>query len=86
MVKVDDGMCGLLALIAATVSHLHMHLPVALHGQLGGVAALTRLWMDGMIAAASPISCAIPSARSWICLVTKTHIPTYPCLLAAGHR
>jgi hypothetical protein len=28
---VDDGMCGLLALIAATLSHLHMHLP-------GGVA------------------------------------------------
>jgi hypothetical protein len=44
---------GLLALIAGTVSYLHMHLLVALHGQPGWVAALTPLSVDGMIVAAS---------------------------------
>jgi hypothetical protein len=43
----------LLALIAGTVSYLHMHLLVALHGQPGWVAALTPLSVDGMIVAAS---------------------------------
>jgi hypothetical protein len=43
----------MLALIAGTVSYLHMHLLVALHGQPGWVAALTPLSVDGMIAAAS---------------------------------
>jgi Protein of unknown function (DUF2637) len=44
---------GLLALIAGTVSYLHMHMLVALHGQPGWVAALTPLSVDGMIVAAS---------------------------------
>ena len=44
---------GLLALIAGTVSYLHMHLLVALDGQPGWVAVLTPLSVDGMIVAAS---------------------------------
>ncbi len=44
---------ALLALIAATVSYLHMHVLVELHGQPGWVAALTPLSVDGMIVAAS---------------------------------
>src|SRR5882724_8609598 len=44
---------GLLAIIAGTVSYLHMHLLVELHGQPGWVAALTPLSVDGMIVAAS---------------------------------
>jgi hypothetical protein len=47
------GCVGLLALIAGTVSYLHMHTLVALHGQPGWVAALTPLSVDGMIVAAS---------------------------------
>lgn len=47
------GCVALLALIAATVSYLHMHTLVALHGQPGWVAALTPLSVDGMIVAAS---------------------------------
>jgi Protein of unknown function (DUF2637) len=47
------GCVALLALIAGTVSYLHMHLLVELHGQPGWVAALTPLSVDGMIAAAS---------------------------------
>src|ERR1700691_5025016 len=43
----------MLALIAGTVSYLHMHLLVELHGQSGWVAALTPLSVDGMIVAAS---------------------------------
>jgi hypothetical protein len=43
----------LLALIAGTVSYLHMHMLVARHGQPGWVAALTPLSVDGMIVAAS---------------------------------
>jgi Protein of unknown function (DUF2637) len=39
--------------IAGTVSYLHMHLLVELHGQPGWVAALTPLSVDGMIVAAS---------------------------------
>jgi hypothetical protein len=40
------GCVGLLALIADTVSCLHMRLPVESHGQLGWVASLTPLqWM-----------------------------------------
>jgi hypothetical protein len=35
------GCVGMLALIAGTVSYLHMHLLVELHGQPGWVAALT---------------------------------------------
>jgi hypothetical protein len=42
-----------LALIAGTVSYLHMRLLVELHGQPGWVAALTPLSVDGMIVAAS---------------------------------
>ena len=44
---------ALLALIAGTVSYLHMHALVAMHGQPGWVAALTPLSVDGMIVAAS---------------------------------
>jgi Protein of unknown function (DUF2637) len=44
---------GLLALIAGTVSYLHMHTLVGLHGQPGWVAALTPLSVDGLIVAAS---------------------------------
>jgi Protein of unknown function (DUF2637) len=47
------GCVGLLALIAGTVSYLHMHLLVELHGQPGWVVALTPLSVDGMIVAAS---------------------------------
>jgi hypothetical protein len=50
------GCVGMLAVIAGTVSYLHMHLLVQLHGQPGWVAALTRLSVDGMIVAASPRS------------------------------
>ena len=35
------GCVALVALIAGTVSYLHMHTLVALHGQPGWVAALT---------------------------------------------
>jgi uncharacterized protein DUF2637 len=52
--SVDDHRCvALLALIAGTVSYLHMHQLVAEHGQPGWVAALTPLSVDGMIVAAS---------------------------------
>src|SRR5712691_1031792 len=47
------GCVALLALIAATVSYLHMHALVELHGQPGWVAALTPFSVDGMIVAAS---------------------------------
>ena len=47
------GCVALLALIAGTVSYLHMHLLVELNGQPGWVAALTPLSVDGMIVAAS---------------------------------
>ena len=47
------GCVGLLALIAGTVSYLHMHTLVELHGQPGWVAALTPFSVDGMIVAAS---------------------------------
>jgi hypothetical protein len=47
------GCVALLALIAATVSYLHMHMLVEMHGQPGWVAALTPFSVDGMIVAAS---------------------------------
>ena len=47
------GCVALLALIAGTVSYLHLHLLVELHGQPGWVAALTPLSVDGMIVTAS---------------------------------
>jgi hypothetical protein len=47
------GCVALLAVIAGTVSYLHMHQLVVGHGQPGWVAALTPLSVDGMIAAAS---------------------------------
>ena len=34
----DHGVCGLLALIAGTVSYLHMHMLVESYGQPGWVA------------------------------------------------
>ncbi|MGO9144528.1 MAG: DUF2637 domain-containing protein [Streptosporangiaceae bacterium] len=51
--RTTTGCVALLALIAGTVSYLHMHLLVELHGQPGCVAALTPLSVDGMIVAAS---------------------------------
>jgi hypothetical protein len=51
--QTTTGCVALLALIAGTVSYLHMHLLVELHGQPGWVAALTPLSVDGMIVAAS---------------------------------
>ena len=51
--RTTTGCVTLLALIAGTVSYLHMHRLVALHGQPGWVAALTPLSVDGMIVAAS---------------------------------
>jgi hypothetical protein len=47
------GCVALLALIAGTVSYLHMHTLVEQHGQPGWVAALTPFSVDGMIVAAS---------------------------------
>ena len=47
------GCVALLALIAGTVSYLHMHTLVEHHGQPGRVAALTPLSVNGMIVAAS---------------------------------
>src|SRR5215469_16315809 len=47
------GRVALLALIAGTVSYLHMHALVAIPGQPGWVAALTPLSVDGMVVAAS---------------------------------
>ena len=51
--RTTTGCVALLALIAGTVSYLHMHRLVALHGQPGWVATLTPLSVDGMIVAAS---------------------------------
>jgi Protein of unknown function (DUF2637) len=51
--RTTTGCVALLAVIAGTVSYLHMHLLVELHGQAGWVAALTPLSVDGMIVAAS---------------------------------
>ncbi len=47
------GCVAILALIAGTVSYMHMHDLVALHGQPGWVAALAPFSVDGMIVAAS---------------------------------
>ena len=43
VVAVAIGWVGLLALIAGTVSYLHVHALVARHGQPGWVAALTPM-------------------------------------------
>lgn len=51
--RTTTGCVTLLALIAATVSYLHMHMLVELHGQPGWVAELTPFSVDGMIVAAS---------------------------------
>ena len=51
--RTTTGCVALLALIAATVSYLHMHMLVESHGQPGWVAALTPFSVDGMIVAAS---------------------------------
>ena len=51
--QTTTGCVALLALVAGTVSYLHMHMLVARHGQPGWVAALTPLSVDGMIVAAS---------------------------------
>jgi hypothetical protein len=59
------GCVGLLALTAGTVSYLHMHALVALHGQPGWVAALTPLSVDGMIVAASTTRLADSRSGAW---------------------
>jgi hypothetical protein len=59
--RTTTGCVALLALFAGTVSYLHMHRLVALHGQPGWVAALTPLSVDGMIVAASTTLLAWPS-------------------------
>jgi hypothetical protein len=51
--RTTTGCVGLLGLIAGTVSCLHMHTLVELHGQPGWVAVLTPFSVDGMIVAAS---------------------------------
>jgi hypothetical protein len=51
--RTTTGCVALLALIAGTVSYLHMHTLVELQGQPGWVAALTPMSVDGMIVAAS---------------------------------
>ena len=51
--RTTTGAVAMLALIAGTLSYLHMHRLVALYGQPGWVAALTPLSVDGMIVAAS---------------------------------
>src|SRR5215472_1253663 len=50
--RITIGCVVLLALIAGTVSYLHMHALVALHGQPGWVAALAPLTAGGVIVAA----------------------------------
>jgi hypothetical protein len=51
--RTTTGCVAMLALIAATVSYLHTHMLVELHGQPGWVAVLARFSVDGMIVAAS---------------------------------
>ena len=51
--RTTTGCIALLALIAGTVSYLHMHLLVERHGQPGWVAALTPLSVYGISVAAS---------------------------------
>src|SRR5258708_2545095 len=72
----DDHRCvALLALIAGTVSYLHMHMFVARHGQPGWGAALTPLSEDGMsVAESTPLLAASRSgykggALPWALLV-----------------
>ncbi len=43
--RTNVGCVGMLALIAGTVSYLHMHLLMELHGQPAWVAALTPLML-----------------------------------------
>src|SRR5262245_31261924 len=59
------GCVALLAVIAGTVSYLHMHQLVAGHGQPGWVAALTPLSADGMIVAASTALLADSRCGGW---------------------
>jgi hypothetical protein len=68
---------ALLALIAGTVSYLHMHLLMDLHGQPGWVASLTPLSVDGMIVAAS--TTLLAESRSG-----GRGVPLPQLLLAAG--
>jgi hypothetical protein len=70
------GCVAPLALIAGTVSYLHMRLLVELHGQPGWLTALTPLSVDGMIVAASTTLLAdsrsgrVGGALPWALLVT----------------
>ena len=60
--RTTTGCVALLALMAGTVSYLHMHMLVARHRQPGWVAALTPLSVDGMIVAASTTLLGHPSS------------------------
>jgi len=63
--RTTTGCLTLLAVIAGTVSYLHMHRLVALHGQPGWVASLAPLSVDGMIVAASATLLAESRASRW---------------------
>jgi hypothetical protein len=54
----------MLALIAGTVSYLHMHLLVELHGQPGWIAAQTPMSVDG-----SGFEAAVPDSQRHVALV-----------------
>jgi hypothetical protein len=60
--QTTTGCVALLALIAGTVSYLHMHRLVALYGQHGWVASLKPQSVDGVIVAAS----ATLLAEAWV--------------------
>lgn len=62
----NDGCVALLTPIAATVSWLHMHPLVEVHGQPGWVGALIPLSVDGMIVAALT---ALLLSRGWGAMV-----------------
>jgi len=70
--RTTTGYIALLALIAGTVSYLHMHLLVERHGQPGWVAALTPLSVDGISVAAStthPAGRLTPRLPGWMTVV-----------------
>jgi Protein of unknown function (DUF2637) len=76
--RTTSACVALLAEIAGTVSYLHMHMLIALHGQPGWVAALTPLSVDGMIVVASmTLLAASRSGRKggglpWVLLVISS--------------
>jgi hypothetical protein len=76
---------ALLALIAGTVSYLHMHTLVELHGQPRWEAALTPFSVDGMIVAAS--TTLLADARADSCELNAQGQPQtgfWPSSIVAG--